>query len=66
MNLEELLKWRPWPPGDYWTQFVAVEQLDKQSRTRLAVVALEFQNAVLTAQLKANQASLEIVGKGNL
>ena len=66
MNLEELLKFRPWPPGDYWTQFISIEQLDKQSRTRLAVVALEFQSAVLTAQLKANQQSLEIVNKGSL
>jgi hypothetical protein len=64
MNLEELFKWRPWPPGDSWTQFVSIEQLDKQSRTRLALVALELQSAVLTAQLKAIQSSQEIVGKG--
>jgi hypothetical protein len=59
-ELRQLLHFRPWPPGDTFSPYV-IGYLDKTSVLRLQAVALELNNAILTAQLKANVQQQEIL-----
>jgi hypothetical protein len=59
-ELRQLLHFRPWPPGDSFSPWV-LNQLDRNSLIRLQTVALELENAILNAQLKANVQKQEIL-----
>lgn len=58
-KLLPLFNFRPWPQGDPVAPWV-FEQLDKNQLINLARIGLEFNQAVLQAQLKANSQALEV------
>ena len=56
-----LFRFRPWPQGDPVAPWL-LEQLDGNQLVNLARIGLEFNQAVLEAQLKANSRALEVIG----
>jgi hypothetical protein len=58
--LPQLFTFRPWPQGDPIAPWL-VDELDKNQLVSLAQTGLEFNQAVLQAQLKANTQALEII-----
>ncbi len=60
VDLSQLLRFRPWPPGDPVAPWI-IDILDKVQIARLAAVELELNKSMLEAQLKANAQVMEIV-----
>ncbi|MGA8140944.1 MAG: hypothetical protein WB948_09680 [Desulfobaccales bacterium] len=59
-ELSPLFRFRPWPPGDPISPWLA-STLDKVQLIELAEVALELNQAILKAQLEANAQALKII-----
>ncbi|MGA8573359.1 MAG: hypothetical protein ACLP7A_11065 [Desulfobaccales bacterium] len=59
-ELSPLFMFRPWPPGDPISPWLA-GTLDKAQLIELAQVGLELNQAILKAHLEANAQALKII-----
>jgi len=63
-QLNELLRFRPWPPGDPWVLVEAVlREVDPAQKRQVMGAALESVSATLQANLKLVDGLRQIVGK---
>lgn len=63
-QLNELLRFRPWPPGDPWVLVEAViREVDPAQKRLVMSAALESVSATLQANLKLVDGLRQIVGK---
>jgi hypothetical protein len=63
-QLNELLRFRPWPPGDPWVLVEAVlREVDPVQKKQVMGAALESVSATLQANLKLVDGLRQIVGK---
>ena len=59
-RMQEMLRFRPWPQGDPVAPWV-IDHLSDVQLARVAAVELEFNKAILEAQLKATAQVGEII-----
>ena len=61
-TLASILRFRPWTHGDPPAPWI-LSELDKNQLVELAKTAMELNQAVLEAQVKANARAIEIIGR---